>query len=151
MRRFIFRQNGWNNTPKHNDTWTHFLKIISWVDNSSSKNCPHLNRDRPNCWTTWHKPSLPLCWGITVTMNGAGVILGGKKQCSEKTASVSSADHRNIYSACDFFPLMHFHISCLPLLHEIYSYFIYLWAISFLLSSLGFFRLYGFLYLSLHL
>lgn len=44
MQRLIFRQNWWNSTPKHNDTWTHFLKIISWADNSSSKKHLHLNR-----------------------------------------------------------------------------------------------------------
>lgn len=88
MWKFIFRQNWWNNTPKHNDTWTHSPKTVSWVNNCSSKKCPHLNRDRPNCWAMWHKPSLPLCWGITVTMNGSRVHSGMERNNAQRKLPV---------------------------------------------------------------
>lgn len=155
MWKFIFRQNWWNNTPKHNDTWTHSPKTVSWVNNCSSKKCPHLNRDRPNCRAMWHKPSLPLCWGITVTMNGSRVHSGMERNNAQRKLPVLVQLTTEtfillvifFFFTSDVFPDLMFAASAF-LCRDVFLF--YLYPVCSLLSSLGFCTLYGLLYLSLH-
>lgn len=77
----------------------------------------------------WHKPSLPLCWGITVTMNGSRVHSGMERNNAQRKLPVLvqlTTETFILLVIFFFLLLMYFQISCLQLLHsyaEMYSYF----------------------------